>query len=123
MPILLSRERAILSRSSRGSGCRTAGLQIPASKEVGPYTGHMDSDERAEQLMGQLHHWAMEAIARPRGQRHDFIVEVAGKYYKDAVRNGLSASHAEDWRMSVEEWLESLVEVIETSGGAGGGHA
>jgi hypothetical protein len=83
----------------------------------------MDSEERAEQLMGQLHHWAMEAIAKPRDERRDFIVEVAGKYYEDAVRNGLSRSHAEEWRMSVEDWLASLVEVIETSGGASGGNA
>ena len=83
----------------------------------------MDSEERAEKLMGQLHHWAMEAIEKPREERHDFIVEVAGRYYEDALRNGLSESQAQEWRMSVEDWLASVVEVIETSGGAGGGRA
>jgi len=83
----------------------------------------MDSEERAESLMGQLHHWAMEAVAKPRDERRDFIVEVAGKFYEDAVKNGLSEAQAEEWRMSVEDWLGSLVEVIETSGGAAGGHA
>ena len=83
----------------------------------------MDSEERAENLMGQLHHWAMEAVAKPRDERRAFFEEVADKYYEDAVRNGLSKSHAEDWRMSVEDWLASLVEVIEMSGGAAGGNA
>ena len=81
------------------------------------------SEERAEKLLGQLHQWAMEAIQMPRYRREDFIVEVAAQYYDDAVRNGLSDSQAEAWRESIREWLRSIVEVIETSGGAGGGHA
>ena len=83
----------------------------------------MSSDKRAERLLGQLHQWAMEAVELPRAERDAFIVEVAKKYYEDAVKNGLSAPQAEAWRDSVTEWLRSLVVVIETSGGAGGGHA
>jgi hypothetical protein len=83
----------------------------------------MDSEERADMLMGQLHHWAMEAIERPREERQEFILDVARRYYEDALRNGLSESQAQEWRMSVEDWLASVVEVIETSGGAGGGRA
>lgn len=83
----------------------------------------MNAEERAEKLMGQLHHWAMEAIEKPRDERHQFITDVARQYFDDAVRNGLSPSQAEEWRSNVEDWLESLVDVIETSGGAAGGHA
>jgi hypothetical protein len=83
----------------------------------------MDTEERAEKLMAQLHHWAMAAIEKPRHDRSAFIVEVADRYYDDAVRNGLSESQARDWRDTVANWLESLVQVIETSGGAAGGHA
>lgn len=82
-----------------------------------------DSDERADKLLGQLHQWAMEAVEMPRAGRAAFIQEVAGRYYEDAVKNGLSDSQAEEWRDSVSDWLRSLVEVIETSGGATGGHA
>jgi hypothetical protein len=82
-----------------------------------------DSDERADKLLGQLHQWAMEAVEMPRAGREAFIQEVAGRYYEDAVKNGLSDSQAEEWRESVSDWLRSLVEVIETSGGAAGGHA
>lgn len=81
------------------------------------------SEERADKLLGQLHQWAMEAVEMPRARREAFIDEVAGRYYEDAVKNGLSASQAEEWRESVADWLRSLVEVIETSGGAAGGHA
>ena len=83
----------------------------------------LGSEERAEKLMGQLHQWAMEAIDMPRTRREAFIVDVAEKYYDDAIKNGLSASQAEEWRDSISDWLHSLVEVIETSGGAAGGHA
>jgi len=83
----------------------------------------MNSEERAEKLLGQLHQWAMEAVDLPRTMREAFIVEVAAKYYEDAVENGLSASKAEEWRENIQDWVRSLVEVIETSGGAGGGHA
>jgi hypothetical protein len=83
----------------------------------------MDSEDRAEKLMSQLHQWAMEAIERPRDDRTAFIAEVAARYYEDALRNGLSESQAQEWRMSVEDWLGSVVEVIETSGGAEGGRA
>lgn len=80
-------------------------------------------EERADRLLGQLHQWAMEAVEMPRARRDAFITEVAAHYYDDAVKNGLSASQAEEWRESVGDWLRSLVEVIETSGGAAGGHA
>ena len=83
----------------------------------------MSSDERAERLLAQLHQWAMEAVELPRGERDAFVLEVAKKYHDDAVKNGLSASQAEEWRDSVTDWLRSLIEVIEISGGAGGGHA
>ena len=82
-----------------------------------------DRETRAERLLGQLHRWAMEAMELPREQREDFIVEVASRYHDDALKNGLAAAQAEDWRRNIDEWLHSLVEVIETSGGAGGGHA
>jgi hypothetical protein len=82
-----------------------------------------DSEKRAERLLDQLHQWAMEAIEVPRSERDDFIVEVATKYYEDAMRNGLSASQAEEWRKNIDEWLHALVETIELSGGAAGGHA
>ena len=82
-----------------------------------------DSEERAERLLGQLHEWAMEAIGMPREERAAFITEVATKYYDDAVQNGLNALQAEEWRKNIDEWLHALVEVIETSGGADGGHA
>jgi len=39
------------------------------------------------------------------------------------VRNGLSASQAEEWRKNIDEWLHALIETIEVSGGAAGGHA
>ena len=83
----------------------------------------MSSEERAERVLGQLHQWAMEAVELPRARRAAFIVDVAAKYYDDAVKNGLSASQAEEWRDSIVAWLESLIDVIETSGGASGGHA
>ncbi|HUP94679.1 MAG TPA: hypothetical protein VM164_07215 [Burkholderiales bacterium] len=82
-----------------------------------------DSEQRAERLLGQLHEWAMEAVGMPREQRVAFIAEVAAKYYDDAVQNGLNVLQAEEWRRNINEWLHALVEVIETSGGAGGGHA
>ena len=82
-----------------------------------------DSDERADKLLGQLHQWAMEAVELPRTAREAYIEEVAGRYYEDAVKNGLSDTQAEEWRESVADWLRSLVDVIETSGGATGGHA
>ncbi len=65
----------------------------------------------------------MQAVELPRGERETFISEVADKHYDDAIRNGLSEAQAESWRTNVTEWLRSLVEAIETSGGAGGGHA
>jgi hypothetical protein len=80
-------------------------------------------EERAERLLGQLHRWAMEAIEMPREQRDAFINEVATQYYDDAVKNGLSAVQAEQWRENIDDWLHSLVDAIETSGGASGGHA
>ena len=83
----------------------------------------MSDDERAERLLAQLHQWAMEAVELPRPTRGAFIENVAAKYEEDAIQNGLSRSQAEEWRDSVAEWLRSLVDVIETSGGAGGGHA
>ena len=83
----------------------------------------MSNDERAERLLAQLHQWAMEAIDLPREERGRFVADVASKYYEDAIRNGLGESQAEAWRDSVSEWLGALVEVIETSGGASGGHA
>ena len=82
-----------------------------------------EPESRAERLLGQLHRWAMEAMELPREEREDFIVEVAGRYHDDALKNGLAPAQAEAWRRNVDEWLRSLVEVIETSGGAGGGHA
>ena len=83
----------------------------------------MSSEERAERLLGQLQQWAMEAMDLPRDRREAFVLEVADRYYDDALKNGLGTSRAEAWRDSVSEWLRALVEVIETSGGAGGGHA
>lgn len=82
-----------------------------------------DSAERAERLLGQLQQWAMEALELPRDRRIEFVRDVSRKYYDDAVKNGLSASQAEEWRRNIDEWLRSLIEVIETSGGASGGHA
>ena len=82
-----------------------------------------DSEQRAERLLGQLHQWAMEAIELPRAKRADFVREVSQQYYDDAVKNGLSVTQAEEWRHNIDEWLHSLIEVIETSGGAAGGHA
>jgi hypothetical protein len=82
-----------------------------------------DSEQRAERLLEQLHQWAMEAIDLPREERDAFVVQVAAKYYDDAVRNGLTTMQAEDWRKNVDEWLHSLIETIEVSGGAAGGHA
>jgi hypothetical protein len=83
----------------------------------------MSSEARAEKLLGQLQQWAMEAVELPRASREAFIAQVAAEYYDDAVRNGLSASQAEDWREHIREWVRALVDVIETSGGASGGHA
>jgi hypothetical protein len=83
----------------------------------------MSSEERAEKLLGQLHQWAMEAVELPRPAREQYIQEVAERYYEDAIKNGLAASQAEEWRDSVSDWLSTLVEAIETSGGAAGGHA
>jgi hypothetical protein len=83
----------------------------------------MESEQRAEKLLGQLQQWAMEAVEKPREQRSDFILEVAARYYEDAMKNGLSQTQAEQWRLSVDEWLRALVNVIETSGGAEGGNA
>jgi hypothetical protein len=83
----------------------------------------MNSEERAEKLLGQLHQWAMEAVELPRSTRDAFIEAIAAKYYEDAVENGLSASKAEEWRANIQEWVRALVDVIETSGGAAGGHA
>lgn len=82
-----------------------------------------DSEKRAERLLDQLHQWAMEALELPREQRDAFIIEVASKYYDDALRNGLSSSQAAEWRKNIDEWLRALVETIEVSGGAAGGHA
>ena len=82
----------------------------------------MNSEDRAERLLTQLQRWAMEALERPREERPRFIDEVAAEYYTDALKNGLSQSQAEDWRESVKDWLSDLVNVIETSGGASGGH-
>ena len=83
----------------------------------------VNSEQRAERLLGQLQQWAMEAIELPRDSRAAFIGDVSQQYYEDALKNGLSASQAEEWRRNIDEWLHSLVEVIETSGGAAGGHA
>ena len=47
----------------------------------------------------------------------------AAELYEDALKNGLSEAQAEAWRDNVAEWLRALVDVIETSGGAEGGHA
>jgi hypothetical protein len=82
----------------------------------------VNSEERAEHLLGQLHQWAMEAMEHPREQRERFISDVAARYYEDAVKNGLARSQADAWRESVSEWLTDLVAIIETSGGAAGGH-
>ena len=82
-----------------------------------------DSEKRAERLLDQLHQWAMEALEIPRDQRDAFIVEVAIKYQEDAVRNGLSALQADEWKRNIDEWLHALIETIELSGGAAGGHA
>lgn len=82
-----------------------------------------DSEARAERLLGQLHQWAMEAIGLPRDRRAAFISEVSQQYYDDALKNGLSAAQAEEWRRNIDDWLSSLIDVIETSGGAAGGHA
>jgi hypothetical protein len=82
-----------------------------------------ESGSRAERLLGQLHRWAMEAMELPREKRDEFIVEVATRYHDDALKNGLAPAQADEWRINIDEWLRSLVEVIETSGGAGGGHA
>ena len=81
------------------------------------------SEERAQELLSRLHEWAMQAIELPRDERTTFILGVAERHYEDALRNGLSAAQAESWRANVTEWLQALVETIETSGGAGGGHA
>ena len=83
----------------------------------------MNSEERAERLLGQLQQWAMEAVERAREDREPFIHAVAREYYEDAIRSGLTQSQAEAWRESVSEWLNELVAVIETSGGGTGGHA
>jgi hypothetical protein len=82
-----------------------------------------DSDQRAERLLGQLHQWAMEAVELPRGQRAGFISEVSQQYHDDALKNGLTTAQAEAWRRNIDEWLSSLIGVIETSGGAAGGNA
>ena len=65
----------------------------------------------------------MEALELPRDRRAAFIGEVSQQYHDDALKNGLSALQAEEWRRNIDEWLHSLIEVIETSGGATGGHA
>jgi hypothetical protein len=83
----------------------------------------VSSGERAERLLAQLHQWAMEAIELPREQRGGFIAQVATQYHDDALKNGLSALQAEEWRHHINDWLTSLVDVIETSGGAAGGRA
>src|SRR5690606_38868804 len=106
--------------TSRRSACIPRATQAPLVHAVLPMT---PGEERADKLMGQLHEWAMEAVELPRTGREAFIRQVAAHYYDDAIRNGLSVSQAEEWRESVSDWLHSLVEVIETSGGAGGGHA
>lgn len=82
-----------------------------------------DSDQRAERLLAQLQQWAMEAVALPRERRAGFIGDVSREYHDDALRNGLTANQAEAWRRNIDEWLNSLVDVIETSGGATGGNA
>ena len=92
------------------------------SKWVSSEGRHVNSEGRAERLLAQLQRWAMEALERPRDERPRFIEEVAAEYYEDALKNGLSQSQAEDWRESVNDWLSDLVNVIETSGGASGGH-
>jgi hypothetical protein len=83
----------------------------------------LNGNERAEKLLGQLQQWAMEAVGKPREARERFILEVAERYYEDALSNGLSSDQAAAWRGSVSEWLHELVDVIETSGGAAGGRA
>jgi hypothetical protein len=83
----------------------------------------MNPSQRAEQLLGQLQQWAMQTVELPREARDAFIADVAQQYYDDAVKNGLDATQADAWRESVNEWLRELVNVIETSGGAGGGRA
>lgn len=82
-----------------------------------------DRERRAERLLGQLHQWSMEAVDLPREERGEFIREIAAQYYDDAVKNGLSSAQAEEWRENINEWLHALVDAIETSGGATGGHA
>ena len=82
-----------------------------------------NADERAERLLGQLHQWAMEAVEMPRERRAAFVEDIATRYRDDALKNGLSEAQAAAWRDSVVEWLGALVDVIETSGGAGGGRA
>ena len=59
----------------------------------------------------------------PRERRTAFIEDIAARYYEDALKNGLTPAQAASWRDNVSEWLAALVEVIETSGGAAGGHA
>jgi hypothetical protein len=83
----------------------------------------MNGDDRVEQLLGQLHRWAMLAIEEARDDRDAYIRRVADRYHGDALQNGLTEAQAEEWRTSVAGWLRELVDVIETSGGAGGGHA
>jgi hypothetical protein len=83
----------------------------------------LNTDERAEKLLGELQQWAMEAVGRPRDERGRFVLEVSERYYEDALRNGLTTEQAAAWRSSVREWLHELLDVIETSGGAGGGCA
>jgi hypothetical protein len=100
----------------------TSGARLPLPWK--PFDSvNTESEKRAERLLDQLHRWAMEALELPRAQRDGFIVEVATQYYDDAVRNGLSASQAEEWRKNIDEWLHALIETIEVSGGAAGGHA
>ena len=83
----------------------------------------MSGEERAERLLARLHEWAMQAVELSRAEREAFILEVADKHYEDALRNGLSEEQAQAWRSNVAEWLRALVDAIETSGGAAGGHA
>lgn len=83
----------------------------------------MTTEERAERLLGQLHQWAIEAVEVPREERPAFIEDIAKRYYDDALKNGLIESQAASWRENVAQWLAALVDVIETTGGAGGGRA
>src|SRR5689334_6660792 len=71
--------------------------RMPCTNPFSVGTMNGDSEKRAERLLDQLHQWAMEALEMPRDQRDAFIVEVATQYHDDAVRNGLSASQAEEW--------------------------